>query len=318
MSQQSFLFDVWFDPIKSCPFDVEYLSSTFSFLAQQLTTIQNLYIRLRTQCQSYELCNYLTVLGRCYEICSFYIQKFTLQIEFWIILPELPNINSFDHLEKNFTFLTTSCTSPTLSHDMNSIPFQLILPETHDNYAPPHSHDVMTSVEWIPPYSHSILGGTFDHLHEGHKVLLTAACLTSSHTIHVGVSGEPLLTNKQYANVLESYEVREENVRRFLTTISPHTIKNIFLLNDPFGPTITDPQLDALILSKETEKAITSINDKRSIQSLKPLIPIVINYIFDISLLPNFPTLLQTGTLEQYEGEKYRMSSTSRRQKMSL
>ena len=38
-----------------------------------------------------------------------------------------------------------------------------------------------------PTYSHVVLGGTFDHLHNGHRRLLTLAALVASEEITVGV-----------------------------------------------------------------------------------------------------------------------------------
>ncbi|GFP59935.1 uncharacterized protein C1F12.08 [Trichoderma asperellum] len=78
------------------------------------------------------------------------------------------------------------------------------------------------------------LGGTFDHLHPGHKLLLHATVLlmkipdkTSSSSsssgkqavLVVGISGDELLTKKKYAEVLQPWDVRASNVLRFLSTI---------------------------------------------------------------------------------------------------
>lgn len=42
-------------------------------------------------------------------------------------------------------------------------------------------------------YSHSVLGGTFDRLHAGHKILLSEAVLRSSKKVTVGVTDGPML-----------------------------------------------------------------------------------------------------------------------------
>lgn len=76
------------------------------------------------------------------------------------------------------------------------------------------------------------VGGTFDHLHTGHKLLLTATALMLNHCstvanpggaqprrLIVGITGDELLVNKKHAELLESWEQRELNVIRFLLSI---------------------------------------------------------------------------------------------------
>ena len=39
-------------------------------------------------------------------------------------------------------------------------------------------------------FDKTIVGGTFDHIHAGHKILLTMTALLASKTIYVGVTGK--------------------------------------------------------------------------------------------------------------------------------
>lgn len=48
------------------------------------------------------------------------------------------------------------------------------------------------------------MGGTFDHLHAGHKVLLTMAAWISSKKVICGITDEPLLQRKSNKHLLES------------------------------------------------------------------------------------------------------------------
>ena len=70
--------------------------------------------------------------------------------------------------------------------------------------------------EHIFKYSGICLGGTFDHLHSGHKVLLSQAALLVSKRILCGVTGDALLQKKANSQELETFEKRCENVRAFL------------------------------------------------------------------------------------------------------
>jgi cytidyltransferase-like protein len=65
------------------------------------------------------------------------------------------------------------------------------------------------------------LGGTFDHLHAGHKILLTMASSLATRKVIVGVSDDELLGKKQYREWLEGIKERIEQVERFLELVRP-------------------------------------------------------------------------------------------------
>lgn len=143
------------------------------------------------------------------------------------------------------------------------------------------------------------VGGTFDHLHAGHKLLLTmtalllnprsiqGACLT------IGITGDELLKKKRFREELEDFPERQLAIQEFLLAVlglaspshmlydtrhvestSPHgrevhntlksglTIKYVEIF-DPCGPTITDETITALVLSAETRGGGQAVNDKR-------------------------------------------------------
>ena len=147
---------------------------------------------------------------------------------------------------------------------------------------------------------HSVaVGGTFDHLHAGHKLLLTMTALvldpepSPGWCIAVGITGDELLKNKQYREELESFEERLFDVRHFLLDIleliSPiHTLQSTSRVEssephgrtvhdvlksglsikyveifDPCGPTLTEESITGLILSGETRKGGQFVNEKR-------------------------------------------------------
>ena len=53
-----------------------------------------------------------------------------------------------------------------------------------------------------------MLGGTFDHLHNGHKLLLSQALLSSDSRILIGVTTDKLLIKKAYAEFIEPFTIR--------------------------------------------------------------------------------------------------------------
>ena len=164
-----------------------------------------------------------------------------------------------------------------------------------------HQSSSQDALQESPSHCHSsvAVGGTFDHLHVGHKLLLTMTALVldprSFHgaCLTVGITGDELLENKSFREQLEDFPERQVAVQEFLLGIlglvslshvldsiqhientSHHgrevhntlksglTIKYVEIF-DPCGPTITDETITALVLSAETRIGGQAVNNKR-------------------------------------------------------
>ena len=120
-------------------------------------------------------------------------------------------------------------------------------------------------------FKKTMLGGTFDHLHSGHKLLLTCALLLSKEQIGIGVTTAELLKKKSYNLFIEDFELRKERVADFVATVAPKVKAELFSLENPVGPAGTDEQLEALILTREVEKGGVMVNEAREKNGLPPL-----------------------------------------------
>lgn len=159
---------------------------------------------------------------------------------------------------------------------------------------------------------HSVaVGGTFDHLHIGHKLLLTATALlleTSKDSdqprknyLTVGITGDELLKNKKFAKYMQSWDERQNAAYEFLLGIisfgdpdqATRRVSRFFdegpngkaihyelqsgltvicvEISDPFGPTITDESITALVVSGETRSGGRAVNEKRTAKGWPPL-----------------------------------------------
>lgn len=194
----------------------------------------------------------------------------------------------------------------------------------------------------------TIVGGTFDHVHLGHKLLLTATALalepiqsadsTRERLLSVGVTGEELLVNKKYAEFLENWEERCQSTGSFLSAIidfrppeksapsiqrvsqpgpngkyiliklQPGLVLKLVEISDMFGPTITEESISALIVSKETRSGGSAVNDERTKKGWKSL------EVFEVDVL-------QSGGVPASETESLtsKLSSTDiRRRRMNM
>jgi len=98
-----------------------------------------------------------------------------------------------------------------------------------------------------------------------------AAYITSQKLI-VGITDDALLQKKANKHVLENMAVRTEQVRNFLQFFKPSIVLDITPIVDVYGPTGWDPNIQALVVSKETTsgaEAITSYRQEHNLPSLQ-------------------------------------------------
>lgn len=103
-------------------------------------------------------------------------------------------------------------------------------------------------------YASVALGGTFDHLHSGHKLMLSLALLLSQKRTTCGITGSEMLVSKTHPMRLDSLTRRISLVERFCTEFKRGCAQSLELvtLHDPYGPTLQSDALDALVVSPET------------------------------------------------------------------
>jgi len=159
--------------------------------------------------------------------------------------------------------------------------------------------------EHPPLYQVVALGGTFDHLHAGHKILLSMAAWISQKKLIVGVTGDALLVKKKHKQVLETISERMHRVQSFLEAFKPGIEYDVVELNDVYGPTAWDPNVQALVVSRETLPGAGSIEKLRAEKSMPRLEVFVIDVISadNTDHVPDAETLM-----------KIKMSSTAIRE----
>ncbi len=113
------------------------------------------------------------------------------------------------------------------------------------------------------------IGGTFDILHKGHKLLIDTAFKIAGEkgTVFIGLATGDLLKNKK--NV-KTFEQREKNIHKYLFDKGFNSKVVIKPINDEYGPTL-NKDFDVIVVSPETTKTAEEINIKRRDNGKKPL-----------------------------------------------
>jgi len=120
-------------------------------------------------------------------------------------------------------------------------------------------------------YNHICMGGTFDRIHVGHKILLSTALIRTKESLTVGMAGQKLLGKKTLPELIQPLEERIKGVESFLKDVNRGVELKISEIQDPFGPAIVDPLLECIVGSQETEKGCLAINQKRKEKGLSEL-----------------------------------------------
>jgi len=111
------------------------------------------------------------------------------------------------------------------------------------------------------------VGGTFDEFHKGHKVLLIKAFEIGEHVL-IGLCTDEFVEKMGKPHVTAPYEERLKDI-------------------------------EALVVSEETEKTALKINQKRSEAQLPPLTIITINMVPAENYKPISTTRIREGEIDR-------------------
>eukprot|EP00191_Tetraselmis_sp_GSL018_P018844 CAMPEP_0177580374 /NCGR_PEP_ID=MMETSP0419_2-20121207/1521_1 /TAXON_ID=582737 /ORGANISM="Tetraselmis sp., Strain GSL018" /LENGTH=314 /DNA_ID=CAMNT_0019069227 /DNA_START=257 /DNA_END=1201 /DNA_ORIENTATION=- len=148
----------------------------------------------------------------------------------------------------------------------------------------PHPRPVIEGLGPLPgklEYSHAAVGGTFDSLHAGHRLLLSAAAAVTRGTLWLGIASDALLANKGNADLLQRYAEREANAVEFLRRVRPGMDVRPGPLTDPSEPPLaaTMREMEALVVSRETTGGAEWINGHRRTRGFGPLDVLVVGLV---------------------------------------
>jgi cytidyltransferase-like protein len=142
------------------------------------------------------------------------------------------------------------------------------------------------------------VGGTFDELHRGHKVLLMKAFEVGGRVM-IGLCTDEFAEKLGKPHVTAPYEERLRELKAFLSDLGLSGRAEIIPLNDPFGPTLAESLIEALVVSEETRPTALKINEKRRKAGLPPLKVVTINMVPAENCAPIYTTRIRKGEIDR-------------------
>lgn len=120
------------------------------------------------------------------------------------------------------------------------------------------------------------VGGTFDHLHDGHKYLLSMSKYYAKKTL-IAVTSDSMAKDKPHSARIQPYETRKNAVEQYAKKIGLDYVMTE--ISDIYGPATDDEELDSIILTDDTFENGKIINRKRKEKGRKELEYIILPYI---------------------------------------
>jgi len=142
------------------------------------------------------------------------------------------------------------------------------------SYFPVNIHISAPEVE---AFRYGVLGGTFDHFHPGHCLLLTAAAMTVNIELGIGILSDSMLHDRELQELVQNYTLREHQVKRFMNVVAPELALDIFSIQDLIGPAGTDSKYKVIYVNHKTQSAVGKINQIRQENQKNPLCEILVD-----------------------------------------
>lgn len=142
------------------------------------------------------------------------------------------------------------------------------------------------------------VGGTFDVMHKGHWFLLEETFNVSEKVI-IGITTDEFASAHK-THPIDAYANRFRDVTEWIDEKGFLERAEIVPLNDPFGPTIENDDLEGIVVSEETEATAEVINKMRVEKGGKPLLIFVITMVLADDGKPISSTRIRKQEVDRY------------------
>jgi inosine/xanthosine triphosphatase len=139
------------------------------------------------------------------------------------------------------------------------------------------------------------LGGTFDVLHEGHRLMLAKAFDQGEH-VFIGLTGQEMASRTRTRRV-HPFSRRMKALQRLLAQEGWTKRATVAEINDAFGAS-TLGDYDAIVVSAETRFRVDAINKQRRKRGLKRLRVFEVPYAYAQDGIPISATRIRAGDID--------------------
>jgi pantetheine-phosphate adenylyltransferase len=127
-------------------------------------------------------------------------------------------------------------------------------------------------------FKYVAVGGTFDIFHKGHRTLLKKAFKVGN-LVLIGLVSDNFVKKLRKPHNIAPYAERLEYLIDLLKRKGVLERAEILSLDDSYGVTLSRRDIEAIVVSEETEPRAHEINDKREILGLPPLEIITVHMV---------------------------------------
>jgi pantetheine-phosphate adenylyltransferase len=140
------------------------------------------------------------------------------------------------------------------------------------------------------------VAGTFQPLHDGHKLLLRTAYGLDGQ-VDVGLTSDRMSRSARVRDV-EPYAEREKRLSEWIRKhigVEPHIMK----LEDPYGTALVE-DYDFIVVSPETYPVAVKINEIRKEKGRKPIAIVRVDYVLAEDGKPITSTRIVRGEIDSH------------------
>ena len=117
-------------------------------------------------------------------------------------------------------------------------------------------------------YNTIALGGTFDHLHDGHKEFILFAKEIAKFLI-IGVTDQQMVLGKSHSDQIQPTHIRKQAIKNFCNKNAINA--DIITIYDPYGPLLEKSKAQAIACTTDTVGGADKINEYREHLHLREL-----------------------------------------------
>lgn len=141
------------------------------------------------------------------------------------------------------------------------------------------------------------IGGTFDRLHKGHEKILGWA-FKVGRKVYIGITSNEFARRTRPGEEIEDLERRIKELRRFLRPKGFLKRAKIGVINDPYGPTLSE-EFDAIVVSEETFQTALEINKLRREKGLGEMKIFIVKLLLAQDGKPISSTRIRRGEIDR-------------------